>query len=100
MRPACPPLVFACKFLNFSQSKSQLDLAARRSIHQLEGHDERHLKEYINPDGERHCAMVDATRTRLNLTSLKYQRLEDLVEAIGLPKEKLCTYCWDGCEGS
>jgi amidophosphoribosyltransferase len=98
MRPACPPLVFACKFLNFSMSRSQLDLAARKSIQQLDGHDER-AADYIHPDGERHRAMVEATRIRLNLTTLKYQRLEDLVAAIGLPKKKLCTYCWDGCEG-
>jgi amidophosphoribosyltransferase len=99
MRPACPPLVFACKFLNFSQSKSQLDLAARKSIKQLEGRDDSRVEEYTNPEGERYCAMVEATRKRLNLTTLKYQRLEDLVAAVGLPKEKLCTYCWDGCEG-
>jgi amidophosphoribosyltransferase len=100
MRPACPPLVFACKFLNFSQSKSQLDLAARKSIKELEDRDDVHLEQYTNPEGERFCAMVEATRKRLNLTTLKHQRLEDLVAAVGLPKEKLCTYCWDGCEGS
>ena len=99
MRPACPPLVFGCKFLNFSQSKSQLDLAARKAIKQLEGDDQTHLAEYTLPTSDRHCAMVDVTRKTLNLTSLRYQRLEDLVSAIGLPKARLCTYCWDGCEG-
>ncbi|MCJ7543500.1 MAG: amidophosphoribosyltransferase [Phycisphaerae bacterium] len=98
MRPACPPLAFACKFLNFSQSKSQLDLAARKAIKQLEGSDDSHLEEYANPSSQRYCAMTDAIRKTLNLTTLRYQRLEDLIEAIGLPKSKLCTYCWDGRE--
>jgi len=97
MRPACPPLVFGCKFLNFSQSKSELALAGRMAIKELEGQD-ADPAEYVNPDGEKHCAMVERIRNRLNLTTLKYQKLEDLVAAIGLPKEKLCTYCWDGAE--
>jgi amidophosphoribosyltransferase len=99
MRPACPPLVYGCKFLNFSQSKSQLDLAARKAIKELEGRHDDHLDEYINPCTERCARMVDTVRKTLGLTTLRYQRLEDLVEAIGLPKSKLCTYCWDGCEG-
>ena len=98
MRPACPPLVFGCKFLNFSQSRSELDLAGRRAAHQLEGGEPEDLSTYADPDGEPYCAMVEAVRERLGLTSLQYQRLDDLVEAIGLPKEKLCTYCWDGVE--
>ena len=98
MRPACPPLVFGCKFLNFSQSRSELDLAGRRAAHELEGGDPEDLSKYADPDGRPYCAMVDAVRERLGLTSLQYQRLDDLVEAIGLPKEKLCTYCWDGAE--
>jgi amidophosphoribosyltransferase len=98
MRPACPPLVYGCKFLNFSTSRSELDLAGRTAIHQLEGRDDARLAEYANADSERHAAMVDTIRRRMNLTSLAYQRLGDLVAAIGLPKEKLCTYCWDGCE--
>ncbi|MHC4178244.1 MAG: amidophosphoribosyltransferase, partial [Planctomycetota bacterium] len=98
MRPACPPLVYGCKFLNFSRSKSELDLAARKSIKELEGSADEHLDEYADADSERHAAMVDRTRQRLGLTTLKYQKLCDLVSAIGLPKEKLCTYCWDGAE--
>jgi amidophosphoribosyltransferase len=98
MRPACPPLVYGCKLLNFSTSRSELDLAGRTAIHQLEGRDDARLAEYANADSERHATMVDTIRQRLNLTSLVYQRLGDLVAAIGLPKEKLCTYCWDGCE--
>ena len=98
MRPACPPLVYGCKFLNFSRSRSVMDLAARRAIKEIEGSDTHDPAEYVNSCSQKHCAMVDRVRRRLNLTSLKYQRLDDLVEAIGLPKERLCTYCWDGAE--
>ncbi len=97
IRPACPPLVYGCKFLNFSRSKSIFDLAARRAIRQIEGEDVENLEEYTNPDSEKYQQMMDIIRKELNLTTLKYQRLEYLVEAIGLPKDKLCTYCWDGC---
>jgi amidophosphoribosyltransferase len=98
MRPACPPLVYACKFLNFSRSKSELDLAARKAISELEGEHIKDLSEYAREDTEKYRAMVERIRLRLNLTTLSYQRLKDLVEAIGLPKERLCTYCWDGAE--
>ncbi len=98
MRPACPPLVYSCKFLNFSRSRSELDLAARAAIRTLDGDGYKDLDEYSNSHSEKHCAMVDVIRKRLKLTSLKYQRLEELVAAIGLPKERICTYCWDGVE--
>ena len=98
MRPACPPLVYGCKFLNFSRSRSELDLAARKAIKELEGEDDKHLDDYADPDSDRHAAMVERIRQQLGLTSLKYQRLDDLVAAIGLPKSRLCTYCWDGAE--
>jgi amidophosphoribosyltransferase len=98
MRPACPPLIYGCKFLNFSRSRSELDLAGRRSVHELEGGEPEDLAKYSDPDGEPFCAMVEGIRSRLGLTTLQYQRLDDLVEAIGLPKEKVCTYCWDGAE--
>ncbi len=98
MRPACPPLIYGCPFLNFSRSRTAMDLAARRAIKELEGGDEC-PPEYADPDAEKHATMVDRIRQRLSLTSLRYQRLDDLVAAIGLPKEKLCTYCWDGCRG-
>jgi amidophosphoribosyltransferase len=98
MRPACPPLVYACKFLNFSVSRSEFDLAARRAIRELEGDHPGDLSPYAEQGTERYNAMEEKIRRRLNLTTLKYQRLDDLVEAIGLPKERLCTYCWDGCE--
>nr|MDO8113907.1 amidophosphoribosyltransferase [Candidatus Sigynarchaeota archaeon] len=97
MRPACPPLVYGCKFLNFSRSKSDLDLATRQAIKELGG-DGTGLKEFADPDSEKYKIMIESIRKQLHLTTLKYQRLDDLVEAIGLPKEKLCTYCWDGVE--
>jgi len=97
MRPACPPLVYACKFLNFSRSKSEMDLAGRKAIYELEGANGDPAS-YSNPDSAKYEEMVDQIRKRLKLTSLRYQRLPDLVQAIGLPKEKLCTYCWDGVE--
>jgi amidophosphoribosyltransferase len=98
MRPACPPLVHGCKFLNFSRSRSELDLAARKAVKELEGDADEHLEEYADSTSQRHAMMVDRIRQRLGLSSLKYQKLADLVAAIGLPKEKLCTYCWDGAE--
>jgi len=96
MRPACPPLIFGCKFLNFSRSKSELDLAGRRAIKEMEGQDGPPPPEYADPDSQKYRAMVERIRQRLGLTTLQYQQLGDLVKAIGLPKEKLCTYCWDG----
>lgn len=98
MRPACPPLIYGCKFLNFSRSKSDLDLAGRRAIKEIEGQDGAPPAEYSDHTSEKYCAMVERIRHRLGLTTLRYQRLDDLVGAIGLPKEKLCTYCWDGKE--
>lgn len=96
MRPACPPLVYACKFLNFSRSRSELDLAGRLAIRELEGRDNVPLEEYANSSSEKYTALVERVRNRLNLTTLRYQRLPDMIEAIGLPKERICTYCWDG----
>jgi amidophosphoribosyltransferase len=96
MRPACPPLVYGCKYLNFSRSRSEMELAGRWAIKELEPTGRPDLKAYANPDSKKYQAMVEVIRKRLKLTSLRYQRLDDLVESIGLPKEKLCTYCWDG----
>jgi amidophosphoribosyltransferase len=96
VRAACPPLIYACKFLNFSRSRSDLDLAGRRAIRELGGRDNVPLAEYADPCGEEYRAMVDRIRNRLHLTSLKYHVLSDMIDAIGLPKEKVCTYCWDG----
>jgi len=95
MRIACPPLLFSCEFLNFSESRSILELAGRKAIEQLGGN-EKDLKEYADPDSEKYAAMVEQIAKNLDLDSLVYQRLDDLVEAIGMPKEKLCTHCWDG----
>jgi amidophosphoribosyltransferase len=100
MRPACPPLLFKCPFLNFSRSRSELDLAARKAVKKIEGGDARNLDAYCSFGTEQYAAMVDAIRTRLGLTSLKYQKLEDLIAAIGLPEEKLCTFCWTGSSGA
>jgi amidophosphoribosyltransferase len=99
MRPACPPLVYGCKYLNFSRSRSELDLATRTAIKALEGDENQDLSTYADPESDKYEAMLESIRARLHLTSLKFQKLPDLVDAIGLPKEKLCTYCWDGCEG-
>jgi amidophosphoribosyltransferase len=96
MRPACPVLVYPCEFVNFSTSRSTLDLAGRKAILELEGTDGARLEDYARTGSEMNLAMIENIRRRLQLTSLKYQRLEDLVAAIGLPKEKLCTHCWDG----
>ena len=100
IRPACPPLLFGCKYLNFSRSKSDLDLITRQVIQELEGHEttKEMLEEYIDPDNEKYSAMVEGIRKRLNFTSLKFHRLDDLIESIGIGAEKLCTYCWDGRE--
>jgi amidophosphoribosyltransferase len=96
MRPACPTLIYPCEFLNFSTSQSTLDLAGRKAIEELGGAGENFLPEYAAAGSEKNLAMVDRIRRSLRLTSLKYQRLEELVAAIGLPKERLCTHCWDG----
>jgi amidophosphoribosyltransferase len=96
MRPACPPLVHGCRFLNFSQSKSELDLAARRAVKALEGDASSRLDEYADPGTDRYHAMVEWIGATMGLSTLKYQRLDDMVAAIGLPREKLCTYCWTG----
>jgi amidophosphoribosyltransferase len=99
MRPACPPLCYGCKFLNFSRSRSVMDLATRKAIKELTGGGEGEIDAaYANPDTKEYGQMIDSICKRLGLTSLAFQRLDDLVEAIGLPKERLCTYCWDGAE--
>lgn len=98
MRPACPALIYGCKFLNFSRSRSILDLAGVRAVKALEGSEDTVPAGYADPDSDKCKAIAEWVGKELALTSLKYQRLDDLVDAIGLPKEKLCTYCWDGVE--
>lgn len=98
MRIACPPLIFPCRFLNFSSSRSTFDLYTRRVIRDMEGTDkfsEELLTQYADPDSQKHKEMVDIMGRNLNLTSLKFQRLDHVVEAIGLPKCELCTHCFD-----
>lgn len=96
IRPACPTLIYPCTFLNFSRSRSTLDLAGRKAIQEIEGSDEGDLAGYATPGTEKYQWMIEKIRRRINVTSLNYQRLDDLVKAIGLPKEKICTHCWDG----
>ena len=98
IRIACPPLVYPCEFLNFSTSRSTFDLFTRRVIRDLEGTSdltEEILKPYTDPDSEKYARMIEVMKEHLQLDSLKFQRLDDLIEAIGLPKEDLCTHCWD-----
>ncbi len=98
MRPACPPLVFGCKFLNFSRSRSELDLAARKAISELEGQKEAPLEEYSDDSTEKFNAMVNRIGQKMGVTTLKYQKLDHMVDAIGMPRDKVCTYCWNGKE--
>lgn len=99
MRSACPPLLYGCKFLNFSRSRSQLDLAARRAIAKLENTQDltdEIIAPYLVYKSEKYNMMVDEMRKAMHLTSLKFQSLDKLLDAIGVPREKLCTYCWNG----
>lgn len=99
IRPACPPLLYGCKYLNFSRSNSDLDLITRRVILQREGENaEKMLSDYADPDSKNYAEMVEEIRKQLNFTSLQFNRLDDMISAIGLDKCKLCTYCFDGRE--
>jgi amidophosphoribosyltransferase len=95
MRAACPPLLHSCKFLNFTRSRNVMELITRRTIKELEGED-ANLQPYHDPKSAQYKAMVARIQKRLGLTTLKYQLLDDLTAAIGLPADKLCTYCWTG----
>lgn len=100
IRVGCPPLLFGCKYLSFSRSSSEMELITRRVIAKLEGKapDRKTLKEYVDPNGEKYQQMLDMICEELHFTSLRYLRLDDMIEAIGLPEERLCTYCWSGKE--
>lgn len=99
IRSACPPLLYGCKYLNFSRSKSEMDLITRRVIARLEGDvTDEILKEYIDPDGEKYKIMVEEIRKELKFSSLQFNRLDDLKKACEIDECKLCTYCWDGKE--
>ena len=100
IRPACPPLLFGCKYINFSRSNSDMELIARRVIAEEEGEqvDRTILDDYANPDSDRYHLMLEKIRQKLNFTSLKFNRLDDMIAATGMDNEQLCTYCWDGRE--
>lgn len=99
IRPACPPIVFGCKYLNFSRSTGENELITRRVIAKLEGTDkisDERLALYTDPDTPEYANMVEEIRREMNFTTLRFHRLDDLLESVGIPKENLCTYCWNG----
>lgn len=100
VRPACPPILYGCKYLNFSRSTSEMELIARRVIRAFEGENvsQEVLDEYANPDSERYRRMEAEICKELHFTSLRYHRLDDMLKSTELPEEKLCTYCWNGKE--
>ena len=100
VRPACPPIMFGCKYINFSRATSDMELIARRIIAEEEGGDVDRviLDDYANPDSARYAAMLENMRKKMNFTSLSFTRLDDMVKATGHPVEHLCTYCWTGKE--
>jgi len=99
IRPACPPIMFGCKYLNFSRSSSEMDLITRRTLKDIEREGRfTNLQAYIDPETEEYKEMIGRICKQLNFTSLRYHRLDDMIAAVGLDKCKLCTYCWDGRE--
>ena len=99
IRSACPPIMYGCKFLNFSTSRSPMELIARRTIYELEGEaGDQHLEEYSDPNTERGKKLRETICEKLHFTSLEYQSLDKLIQAIGLEPCKVCTYCWSGKE--
>ena len=99
MRSACPPIMYSCKYLNFSRGNSDMDLLARRTVQELEGDEgQQHLEEYADGTSERGQCMLKTICEKFGFTSLGYQSLDGLLEAIGLDRDKVCTYCWNGRE--
>lgn len=101
VRPACPPMLFPCKYLNFSRSTSEMDLITRRIISDLEGTQDvprEVLEEYANPESEKYEKLLEVMCEQMNFTSLKFLRLDDMLKSVGIPQENLCTYCWNGKE--
>ena len=96
IRISCPPLVYPCPYLNFSASKSPLEFVTRRTIEQIEGVHDKNLKEYATYGSPCYCKMVETIRTNLKMNSLKFNSVDNVVKAIGLPKERICTHCFDG----
>ena len=97
MRIGCPPILHSCPFLGFSASKSPLELIARRIIQEFEGDDPKNLDQYATTGTPEYNKMVEEIRTRLNITTLKFNTVEDLIASIGLAKESVCTHCYNGC---
>ena len=99
IRPACPPLLYGCKYLNFSRSSSEMELITRRILKEIADEDKKiDLKAYVDPDTPEYNDMVTRIGKQLNFTSLRFNRLDDMMDAVGIDKDKLCTYCWDGRE--
>ncbi|HIY12115.1 MAG TPA: amidophosphoribosyltransferase [Candidatus Agathobaculum merdipullorum] len=99
MRSACPPIMYGCKYLNFSSSNSEMELLARRIVQELEGDEgQKHLEEYADANTERGQCMLKTICEKFGFSSLGYQSLDGLLEAIGLDRDKVCTYCWNGKE--
>ncbi len=99
IRPACPPLLFGCKYLNFSRSTSEMELIARRVLNDMKQEGlKMDLKKYVDPNTDEYNDMVARIGKQLNFTTLRYHRLDDMIESVGIDKDKLCTYCWDGRE--
>ena len=99
MRSACPPVLFNCKYLNFSRSNSVMELIARKTMYELEGEEaDKHIDEYVESTTERGQCLAKAICKKLGFDSLGYQSLDGLLESIGIDKEKICTYCWNGKE--
>ncbi len=99
IRTACPPIMFGCKYLNFSRSSSEMDLITRRVLKEIEEEGKKvDLKDYVDPDTPEYADMVERIGKKLNFTSLQFQRLDDMLDSVGIDKCKLCTYCWDGRE--
>ena len=101
IRPACPPLIYGCKYLNFSRSSSEMDLITRRVIARLEGTEDvsdEILQQYADPDSPKYETLVEEIRKELNFTTLRFNRLDDMLDSVGISSENLCTYCWNGKE--
>jgi amidophosphoribosyltransferase len=99
VRPACPPLLYGCKYLNFTRAKSEKELITRRVIDELEGaQGEKHLAGYAEFGSPRYRRMVEVIGKMLNMTSLEYLALDSMLDSVGVEKCKLCTYCWNGKE--
>ena len=100
VRPACPPLMYGCKYISFSRSNSEMELITRQVIREEEGEQVSMdiLEDYANPDSDRYHRMIDDICRRMNFTSLRFNRLDDMLDAVGIDRDRLCTYCWNGKE--